>query len=92
MSDTSERLSATEVSTTVRFIQGIARMAMTLDMEDVTALMAQMSLEEAMLPMFDPTLYMQTRDQTRWHRPYLEAFATYRKALQKIAEEEGVAR
>ena len=75
-----------EIEDLVMVLNTVSRLAMLVPLEDARELLNQYSQEQAIMPMLDPTRYIRERDQTEWHSDYLNAFLTYRSALEKIKE------
>lgn len=86
----SDHLETEEIDMLVELIKFTSRQAMLVPLDKAQELLAQQGREDTLLPLLDPTLYMQARDKTEWHKPYLQAFVRYRAELQRIAEQEGV--
>lgn len=90
MNSEDRELTPETIRLTIEHIKSVSRLASLVSVDTIDALLSQLSLEETLMPLLDPTAYLRTADKTRWHGPYLRAFRAYRKALAEIAKEEGL--
>lgn len=83
----SDELTQEQIDGAVMLIKSTARTAMLVPVETAVELVNQHNREETLLPLLDPTRYMQTAHLTRWHEPLLRAFLQFRRELEKLKDE-----
>ena len=76
------------------FISNVVRQAMMISPQQAREVLDKLSLAESVMPIFDPTRYLNERDDLHNNKRLFEIFVRFRNELEtlanEIAEREGI--
>lgn len=88
MTELKHQFSGDEIRATYDQMQTIARLTTMVDLSAARAVLESMHFADSVLPMIDPTGWMQLRKTAPAHQRFAQAFVNFRTVLEEFRPDE----